>query len=277
MINSLSTEQSHQLVDSCPVGLLLLDEEGRIRWINTALRDWLGNRASEIEDRNVDEVSNDLKALFYCQSAVNLPENAEQEARYLIGNTQPLEDGSTAQYFTDVTPLKIVINERNQLLDTVNELNVTDPDTGMPNQRALLNSLESQVSRSRRYQNPLSILLLRIKNLEEFQQHTNTENAAPLLTAVRNLLNDQLRWADMIGRYDNNHFMLILPETHLDATLQVSTLLEQRLKSLVIDDYQSNEFSIDACFAAAEWVKGDDVRLLLAKANQKFETDALTA
>jgi diguanylate cyclase (GGDEF)-like protein len=276
MIHSLSTEQSRQLVESCPVGLLLLDAEGRIRWINAALRDWLGGRASQIEDRNVDEVSNDLKPLFYCQSAVNLPENKDQEALYLIGNTLSLTDGGTAQYFTDVTPLKTVIDERNQLLNTINELNVTDPETGMPNQRALLSSLESQVSRSRRYQNPLSILLLRIRNLDEFQRLANTENATPLLTAVRNLLNDQLRWADVIGRYDKNHFMLILPETHLEATLQVSDLLEQRLKSLIIDDYQSLEFTIDACFAAAEWAKGDDVRLLLARANKILEADALT-
>jgi len=274
MIHSLSTEQSRQLVESCPVGLLLLDAEGRIRWINTVLRDWLGERANQIEDRSVDEVSPELKPLFYCKSAVNLPENEDQEALYLIGNTLSLGDGGTAQYFTDVTPLKVVIDERNQLLATVNELNVTDPDTGMPNRRALLNSLESQVSRSRRYHNPLSILLLRIKNIAEFLQLANTDNAAALLTAVRNLLNDQLRWADVIGRYDKNHFMLILPETHLDATLQVSELLEKRLKTLQIDNDQAIEFTIDAGFAAAEWTKGDDVRLLLARAHQLLDNAA---
>ena len=275
MINSLSPDQSRQLVESCPVGLLLLDNEGRVRWINTMLRDWLGGRANLIEDRNVDEVSDELKSLYYSNAAVKLPEDEDHEGLFLIGNTLNLGDGSTAQYFTDVTPLKLVMDERNHLLDTVNELTVTDSETGMPNQRALLSSLESQVSRSRRYQNPLSILLLRINNLQEFQQLTDSANSKPLLIAVRNLLNDQLRWADIIGRYDENHFMLILPETQLDATLQVSNLLEQRLKSLVITEYESLDFHIDARFASAEWNKGDDVRLLLARANELLETDTL--
>lgn len=277
MIHSLSAEQSRQLVESCPVGILLLDAEGRVRWMNSVLRDWLGKRSRLIEDKNIDEVDEELKSLFHSNAAVKLPEDDDLEGLFLIGNTLNLGDGSTAQYFTDVTPLKIVIDERNQLLDTVNELTVTDPETGMPNQRALLNSLDSQVSRSRRYQNPLSILLLRINNLDEFRQLAKTDSSKPLLLAVRNLLNDQLRWADIIGRYNENHFMLILPETHLDATLQVSDLLAQRLQSLAIDGYDSLDFLIDARFASAEWAKGNDTKLLLDRAMQLLDTDTVTA
>ena len=182
------------------------------------------------------------------------------------------------QYFTDATASKLLLLERDALLSELESVSLTDEETGMPNQRALSQSLESQVSRSRRYKNPLTILIMQVDNLDDFITSQETESARPLLIAIRNMLNDQLRWADTIGRMNENEFLLILPETHLEATGQMIELINQRLGNLYIEGVENGDFKVQARFGKAEWHKGDDVSLLMMRAREVLEeTEKQTA
>ena len=175
------------------------------------------------------------------------------------------------QFFTDATASKLLLQERDALQSQLESVSLTDEETGMPNQRALTQSLESQVSRSRRYKNPLTILIMQVDNLDEFIKSQETESARPLLVAIRNMLNDQLRWADTIGRMDENEFLLILPETHLEATGQMIDLIRKRFDDLYIEGVENNDFKVQARFGVAEWHKGDDMSLLMARAREVLE------
>ncbi len=175
------------------------------------------------------------------------------------------------QFFIDATASKLLLQERDSLLAQLESVSLADDETGMPNQRALSQSLESQVSRSRRYKNPLTILIMQIDNLDEFIKTHDTDTAKPLLIAIRNMLNDQFRWADTIGRMTDDEFLLILPETHLEATEQMIELLHKRLDDLYIEGFENSEFKTHARFGAAEWHKGDDVGLLMLRAREGLD------
>ena len=265
MLKSLDTAQYQQLLEACPIGLLLIDKDDRIRWINSAMRSWLGVRADKIFEQNVDAAPRELQKLWRENTTVHLSDTDSDDELWLIGTSEALPDGNRMQFFIDATASKLLLLERDALLSELESVSLTDKETGMPNQRALLQSLESQVSRSRRYQNPLTILIMQVDNLDEFIRASGSESARPLLVALRNMLNDQLRWADTIGRMDDNEFLLILPETHLDATGQMIDLIQKRLDDLYIEGYEGNKLKTQARFGAAEWHKGDDVSLLMAR------------
>ena len=266
MLKSLDTAQYQQLLEACPIGLLLIDKDDRIRWINSAMRSWLGVRADKIFEQDVDAAPRELQKLWRENTTVNLSDTDSDDELWLIGTSEALPDGNRMQFFIDATASKLLLLERDALLSELESVSLTDKDTGMPNQRALLQSLESQVSRSRRYQNPLTILIMQVDNLDEFIKASGSESARPLLLALRNMLNDQLRWADTIGRMDDHEFLLILPETHLDATGQMIDLIQKRLDDLYIEGYEGSKFKPQARFGAAEWHKGDDVSLLMTRA-----------
>ncbi len=271
MLNTLDTAQYQQLLEACPVGLMLIDQDGKAQWLNATLRDWLGTRADSVVQQTSDSAPPGLKDLWAESAAVHLAASASQEDLWLLGTSQPLANGGMMQFFTDASPLKLLMQERDKLQEQLAKQSLTDADTGMPNRRALSNNLESQVSRSRRYQNPLTILILRIENLSDFITQHDTDSAQPLLVAIRNVLNDQLRWADIIGRMDENEFLLILPETHLDATAQMIELITQRLDDLAIEGFENSTFKVQARFGAAEWHKGDDVGLLMMRAREELD------
>ena len=278
MLKSLDSTQYQQLLEACPIGLLLLDKDGKTQWINSALRAWLGTRADKIIEQHVDAVPRELQKLWGENATVHLPATDAEDELWLLGTSQPLDDGSKMQFFTDATASKLLLQERDALQSQLESVSLTDEDTGMPNQRALSQSLESQVSRSRRYKNPLTILIMQVDNLDDFIKSQETESAKPLLIAIRNMLNDQLRWADTIGRMDDNEFLLILPETHLEATGPMIDLIRKRFDDLYIEGVESSDFKVQARFGVAEWHKGDDVGLLMARAREVLEeTEKQTA
>ena len=273
MLNTLDTAQYQQLLENCPTGMMLIDQDGRVQWINTALRNWLGAKADSVLQQTADTSPSELQALWEENASLHLPASDPQDDIWLLGTSQTLTNGGIIQFFTDASPLKQLMQERDRLQEQLAQLSLTDTETGMPNRRALSQNLESQVSRSRRYQNPLTILIMRIDNLSDFISRHDTESAKPLLVAIRNVLNDQLRWADTIGRMDENEFLLILPETHLDATAQMIELLHKRFDELYIEGFENSDFKVEARFSAAEWHKGDDVGLLMLRAREQLDTD----
>jgi diguanylate cyclase (GGDEF)-like protein len=271
MLNTLDTAQYQQLFEACPIGLMLIDQDGKAQWLNPALRKWLGAQADTILQQTVDTAPSELQALWSENATVHLSARDPQDDIWLLGTSQPLTDGGMMQFFTDASSLKLLMQERDSLQEQLDQLSLTDAETGMPNRRALSQNLESQVSRSRRYQNPLTILIMRMDNLPDFMAQHGTDSAKPLLVAIRNVLNDQLRWADTIGRMDENEFLLILPETHLEATGQMIDLIRKRLDELYIEGFEDSEFKVQARFSAAEWHKGDDVGLLMLRAREELE------
>ena len=271
MLNTLDTVQYQQLFEACPIGLMLIDQDGKAQWINSALRAWLGTRADSVLQQTSDTAPSELKDLWAKNASVHLSASAQQDELWLLGSSESLNDGGMMQFFTDASPLKLLMQERDSLQEQLARLSLTDPDTGMPNRRALSQNLESQVSRSRRYQNPLTILILRLENLPDFITQHGTDSAKPLLVAIRNVLNDQLRWADIIGRMDENEFLLILPETHLEATEKMIALIRKRLDEISIEGFEDSDFKVQARFSSAEWHKGDDVGLLMLRAREGLE------
>ncbi len=269
MLNTLDAAQCRQLLENAPVGLLLLDAGGVPRWLNPVMRDWLGEAADNLLGRPPAELPEGLQALLGENPTVQLPGETEDQDLWLLGSSQPLAEGGVAQFFTDATALKQLLGERDALRELVDELNVTDAETNMPNRRALYQQLESQVSRSRRYENPLSILILQLDNLDGFSAQYGSPT--PLLLALRNMLNDQLRWADTIGRLDSGEFLLILPETPLDATRQLADMLAKRLAKLDIEGVEAGDFVPRARMGVAQWQKGDDVGLLMLRAREELE------
>ena len=261
MLDTLDTDTCRELLAACPLGLLLIDPDGRVEWMNDRLREWLGDTANVIHGHGVEAAPEGLAALWDEEASVAIPPHgAEGETRWLLAHTHHLADGRRLQYFSDATPMKQLLAERDDLLAELDELTVTDADTGMPNRRALSAQLATEVARSRRYGNALSTLVMRLEGLEG-----SAESIREVLVTIRNLLNGQRRWADTLGRLDDNEFLFILPETDLEAARQVASMTAERLQNLAA---QNPDMKVCAHFGASEWRKGDDVGLLMQRARE---------
>ena len=270
MLKQLSSTNLSQILKACPMGLAISDSKQNITWVNETFQNYLGISADEINGHSISELPEVLQPLFTQTNAVHIPANALRDDQWFMCSQQPLEDNSdTVHFITDVGPLHLLMQEREALKEELRDSLAVDEVTGMPNKIALFQSLEPQISRSRRYNNLLSIVLMKINSLDQL----NEEQAANLLLPISQMLNDQVRWADIVGKLNDSDFLLVLPETDAEACKNLSTNLGERLNSVEIPEGLPNKFKITANFGYSQWEKGDDLSLLMQKARTMLETE----
>lgn len=266
MLKQLDNSDLNEILKACPVGIALSDEMQNIFWVNDTFQNYLGISADEINGMNINELPEILQPLFTSTNVIHIPAIAAHDDQWYMCNQQSL-NGNTTHYITDVGPLHVLMQERELLKDELREALAIDEATGMPNKIALFKSLEPQISRSRRYGNLLSIVIMRVNDLEQLDE----TQSANLLLPISQLLNDQVRWADIVGKLNDNDFLLVLPETGADACKKLSNNLAERLNAVTKPDGLPDDFIISANFGYAEWSKGDDLTLLMQKARKMLE------
>ncbi|HEU4700202.1 MAG TPA: sensor domain-containing diguanylate cyclase [Gemmatimonadales bacterium] len=103
-----------------------------------------------------------------------------------------------------------------ELVEQLHSAATTDALTGLYNRRALEERLAAEISRSQRHQLHTSILLL---DLDHFKLINDTLGHAAgdrLLVLVANVLRQQCRTLDVVGRLGGDEFIVILPMTRPD-------------------------------------------------------------
>ena len=98
-------------------------------------------------------------------------------------------------------------------LEELRALAQEDPLTGLPNRRAFMRDLESELERTRRHGRPLALVLVRrddLKHINDTQGHPGGDRA---LCAVGPALRDALRAGDTAFRIGGDEFAVLLPET----------------------------------------------------------------
>ncbi len=149
-------------------------------------------------------------------------------------------DGTQPDYFTaDHQRLAVafanqvaVALENARLFAEVQILAVTDPLTGAYNRRGFFERARQEFSRARRFQRPLSAIMLDLDRFKRVNdRHGHTVGDQVLQTLVQRCRSN-IRDIDLLGRYGGEEFVLLLPEIDLAAALQVA----ERLRVYVTDE-----------------------------------------
>jgi len=264
-MQAMNLSQATQVLESVPVGVLLLNQERQITWANEACHVFLGMPTGELAAKNFSQVTGSVLQRVVGQDGVYYVAAAGERAeRWLQCRDQRVEKGE-AKYFTDVTELRRVQAQQERIAHQLQELATLDPNTGLFTPRALMQNLEPLVSRSRRYSNPLSVVVMAVAGLADYNHLPKGPDAQQVLLAVGHLLKDQLRWADIISRSSSNEFVMVLPETSTDAAQKLIEKVRAHLGSLAIPGAPEKGYAIDARFGVASWQKGDDAQQLLQR------------
>lgn len=100
--------------------------------------------------------------------------------------------------------------------DKINEVSTTDELTGLHNRKYLQERLDAEISRSRRYKTPLSCLLFDIDFFKVVNDMYGYEWGDVLLKNFADKLKAMIRKEDVLTRYGDEEFIVILPNTTED-------------------------------------------------------------
>lgn len=246
-------------------GLALLDAENRFEWVNEQLAHMLGLEADALTGQTPADLPEETRAWFTNEHDQLRWSDPLGQARWLTLERHAAGDKSLL-VLRDVSTEQELRNEIQRLQQQIQDLKLTDDLTGLPNRRAISQALELQISRSRRYKNPLSIILVHI-GLDDEQVELLRDGADPLVLSVSRFLRDRLRWVDQIGRWEENIFLLVLPETEQKDAQGLVTKITAELSDMELPPPLENIKPI-LSFGVGVWQKGDDLRTLLRSASQ---------
>jgi two-component system, cell cycle response regulator len=109
------------------------------------------------------------------------------------------------------------------------ELSMTDPLTGLYNRRFLNERLKEELDRARRYQYPISCLMVDLDNFKDVNDHYGHLEGDRVLQHIALFLKNDSRVVDIVVRYGGEEFLLVLPQTDLGGAQVVG----ERFRMLV--------------------------------------------
>ena len=119
-------------------------------------------------------------------------------------------------------------------------LAITDELTGIYNRRAFQKVLDRELRRSKRYQKPLSLIMLDVDGFKAINDTYGHEAGDSVLKVLAAQLQSSIRDIDFLARYGGDEFAVILPETRADE----AAILAERLKKTI----SNHPVSIDRSF-----------------------------
>jgi diguanylate cyclase (GGDEF)-like protein len=112
--------------------------------------------------------------------------------------------------------------ESTRLYRLTRELSITDEITGVYNFRHFQRRLNMELERSKRYQRPVSLIILGVDSFSDFEKSLGRESGEGALRDIGSILKNSLRNVDTVARYGESEFAVILPETDEVGALVVA-------------------------------------------------------
>ncbi len=159
------------------------------------------------------------------------------------------------------------IRELEAELEQVSELVREDQLTGALNRRGLDETIDRELKRSDRSKSPVSIALLDIDNFKQLNDALGHQAGDRALMHLTKVIKETLRPADTVGRYGGEEFLIVLPDTGLDAGMEAIRRLQRDLTKKF---FLHNNERILVTFSAgvALRIEEEDAEDLIARADK---------
>ncbi|HKS10774.1 MAG TPA: diguanylate cyclase [Pyrinomonadaceae bacterium] len=110
-------------------------------------------------------------------------------------------------------------------------MSITDPLTTLPNRRYLEERLMEELNRSKRYDYPMSFLMIDIDDFKAYNDKNGHQAGDLALQITAHCLKGALRSADVASRYGGEEFCILLPQTGIVEAGTIADRIRQRVST----------------------------------------------
>jgi diguanylate cyclase (GGDEF)-like protein len=275
------------IVDDLSIGIVLLDRDRRVQFINRAFR-----RFWRISDTVADTKQTFVALLYegrgstastashyllgdYVAKKMDLIHAGEEDALHIrLSNGEVIQfrckalaDGGRLLTYGNVSELA-------HRADALERLACVDGMTGVNNRRHFRALADSEWSRHQRYGRPLAVLMIDIDCFKAVNDTYGHDAGDEVIKGVAGVLQRNKRAHDILGRLGGEEFALLLIEANVDNAVAAAERLRRLVADCVITVHKHRipvtvSVGLSVCHAEAggidELLKQADIALYEAK------------
>jgi len=237
-------------------GVLVIDDEYRIRYLNAFLERHANLALSDVAGCSLFDVFKDLPEAWLKRKLMSVldlksPAFSSWEQRQYIFKLPHLRPiTSSSQYMaqnctmiplcTDVTEQQLICiliedatdafvyqQHLSRTLIELEKANRQDGLTKVLNRRYWEEQLKQEIHRAQRYQHPLSLILFDLDKFKDLNDKYGHLGGDFVLVELASFIGSLLRDSDLLGRYGGEEFGIILPDTALAGAADVADRIRQ--------------------------------------------------
>jgi len=254
-------------IEATSEAILITESSEIVYYANPAFEKLTGYEVSEVFGLEVDEFFD------FEQSSVELHEMkriAQSSGSWQGDVTLKRKDNQLYQAYLDVNSVKNLkgefegfifiqrdISTLKSLMMKLENLARNDSLTGLSNRRFFLEQLHEELVRIKRYDHPMSLLLI---DLDKFKRVNDTYGHAmgdQVLIRFSAVIEKLIRTTDFAGRYGGEEFVIALPETGMEGGIAFADRLRMVFSQEVFESESGVRFHATCSIGVVEVGEGD--------------------
>ncbi|MFW6379200.1 MAG: diguanylate cyclase, partial [Guyparkeria sp.] len=156
------------------------------------------------------------------------------------------------------------ITERKRDREEIKRLATTDALTGIANRGQFSRQLAAEIERARRFGRPLALIMYDLDHFKRVNDTFGHDVGDEVLTTTARLVGERVRQVDHHGRWGGEEFMVLLPETDLEAAQESA----ERLRSAIEAHSFPHGQHVTASFGVTVLGSGDRLETLVKRADE---------
>lgn len=203
---------------------------------------------------------------------IAVPIRAGGETIGMLALTRPPTDplkAAESRYLAAVADQVALAIKNAQLFLKLEELSTKDELTGLPNRRYLNERLERDIAEAKRWQHPLSVLVIDIDHFKKLNDREGHAAGDEALVAVARAIERVLRAVDVVTRWGGEEFVVILGRTGLDDAQIVAEKVRVAVSEIEVSSAKGQPFGhLSVSVGVAELTGGEAASSLVQRADR---------
>lgn len=166
-----------------------------------------------------------------------------------------------------IASMRLSLKEKNRELA---ELAARDPLTQLPNRRSLMDQLTQEVARVERRsadEHELCVSMLDVDHFKRINDTWGHDAGDAILCRISNELRKIMRQGDFLGRFGGEEFIVILPESTLEAAQRTAERIQNCVANLLFQELPDSE-RITVSQGLAIYQPGERIETTLKRADE---------
>jgi diguanylate cyclase (GGDEF)-like protein len=164
--------------------------------------------------------------------------------------------------------IKNNIEDMEKSIQHATEMSIQDPITLLGNCKYFEMSFDGELYTLKRYKIPVSLMLLRMKNLTQVKEKYGAAVERSVIKNLAKIIYENIRSSDMLFRCDNGDFRILMHNTDAEK----AQIFAQKIKYLINRVvFQKNEdrFRINILYGTAQMREKDTIESILMRITLK--------